>query len=274
MRKLLMLMIALFTVSIFAGGKHSTAQAAGKKIQKIGVVSLLRDEFHSVYIGTTIFQNKTNFKRTSGWRMSRSSEAVLIKAIRKNKKYTVRKARYNKSSLLKINLKSMGAFSSSEPYRNELQNIGKKQKFDLLLVISPVTLDQPLFKFNKIGEYGHYHLYSAILSDHLCTFVKYRLSIYDVKNNEIKDSRFTTSTKYGMGSSACSDKIIGGVASRLPEGYSYKDSFSAYPSSQIKTMKTRVKKQLHALLKKDAECLQLAPLKNGKFREDGCGIFE
>lgn len=272
MRKFLAVCIMTLTVCISLG--HQSAFSKGLKNKRIGVISLLRDEFHSVYIGTTIFQNKTNFKKTAGWKFSSLAERDIIREINKSKKFTARKVSYKKSTLLRINLKSMGAFSSSEPYTKELQKIAGKHKLDFLLIISPVTLDLPLFKFNKIGEYGHYHLYNPILSDHLCTFIKYRLSLFDMKQAEIIDSRFTTTTKYGMGSSACSDKLIGGVPTRLPEGYTYKEKISAFPLGQMKNMKNRIRKQMRALLNKDLECLKLKTLKNGKFREDGCGIFD
>lgn len=198
----------------------------------------------------------------------------VVSRLKNNRNFTVRKAKYSKAELLNIKLGTMGAFSSTGPFLKELNKIGRQQGFDTLVLISPITLDQAMFKIYKVGEYGHYHRYSPILKDHLCTYIKYGMSIYDVRKGEVIGSRFTTTTDYRQGAAACSDKTIGGIPSRMPEGYIYQEKFSSYPSSQVGKMKNTIRKQLQALLKKDVECLKLAPVKNGKFREEGCGIFD
>ncbi len=274
MRKIISLALAACVVITLSGCKNSPEISLINKSRKIGVISLLRDEFHSIYVGTTIFQNKTNHKKTPGWALSSFAENLLLSKIRSNRVFSVKKAKYKRSELLNIYQNTQGPFSSKNSYLNKLSQIGKSQGLDTLVIVSPIVLDQVMMKSPTVGEYGHYHLYNPILKDHLCTFVKYGVSIYDVKKGEMIGTRFTTNTKFGQGAALCPQEPIGGVKSVLPENYTHQESYSAYPAAQISTMKSKIKSLMRAALTKDLECLKLTKTSKGTYREEGCGIFD
>lgn len=96
-------------VAVMAGcataPEHVSAEA-GKRIRKVGIVSLIGDEFTRSYVGMTVFGNEYHRRDIVEWGLDREYETQLANAVRELPAMTAVTANIDRPAFAKLDIRS------------------------------------------------------------------------------------------------------------------------------------------------------------------------
>ena len=134
--------------------------------KRVGVVSLLGNQFQAVSIGTTVFTNNSFSFPVPDWNIDKTALEEALTLLRRN-------ARFKSDSV------ATGGLSIDQLNANEgkqLWEAAERQKFDRLVILRPgVSSNDPFFK----PSYGYFER-SFFGSHFRCIYAAYIVDVYDV----------------------------------------------------------------------------------------------
>lgn len=203
--------------------------------KRVGVVSVLGDKFQGVYVGTTVFTNKSFFAPVPEWGIDRTAREETLVLLKKN-------TRFEAAAV------DLGGLSVDEILENEgaaLWKAAEQQKFDRLVILSPGVSDNYR---NAHSGYGYYEK-SFFGSSDKCIYAAYIVYVYDVA------SKKPIAWEWG-GGGPCVHKYEGELK--------FKDAFDKYSAEEKSALKTEVESNIKDGMVYSLKKLYLLPDKSEK----------
>lgn len=159
------------------GMRRDIPQTERMSIRTIGVVSVLGNEFHSTYIGTTIFGNKSHSMNVNAWNIDEHAISVAIKVL---------------DSMGPYQAQSLGSGFTDI---SAVMDTARKAGVDAVVAIIPSGYDnQPHY----VGGYGfHRHNMFGIQRD--CIYSLFTTNVYAVSSARELGWEWSFPTSKGIG---------------------------------------------------------------------------
>lgn len=177
MRRSLQLLACWALVSLLSGcaalgGKRPVSGEDLTQTRRIGVVSLLGDEFHGLRIGTTVFQNARYSVKVPEWQVDAYATDKAIELLRQRSRFEA--TALDRRDLVIERLRVDGP--------QQLLAIAARQGVDRLLVIRPGTAtSQERVLFTP----GYGMMERSLLNlMRRCVYAAYRIDVLDVKTGQ------------------------------------------------------------------------------------------
>lgn len=168
--------IALLLTSLTAcaalGVRGAPSADDAAKISRVGVISLLGNNFHGVSIGTTIFNNEYFEGNVPEWEIDRFAESRILELLGSNPRLTV--ARFEYKPTLEDGLISK---EGAKKFFAE----AKKQAFDTLVVVDPSGYDNAPHLKPGYGLFDRSFLGAEVSR---CTYSLFIVEVLDVQSEK------------------------------------------------------------------------------------------
>lgn len=211
--------------------KRSVADEDLKKTRRVGVVSALGDTFNGVYVGTTVFTNKTFTAAVPEWSVDKYAVGEAIALLRGNGRFE--SAELDRTGLSSDQLRADGG--------KRLWEAAEKQGFDKLVLVRPGVSDNFPFFTPGVGFYER-SMFGLVQR---CVYAAYVVDVYDVA------TRKPVAWEWG-GGAPCA---FGGDKQLV-----FKAKFDDYSAEEKQQIRQRLEAWIATSMKYSLETLTLAPV--------------
>jgi hypothetical protein len=202
------------------------------KTKRVGVVSLLGNDFQGVLVGSTVFGNNSFSTPVPDWKIDKTATEETLSLLRRNTRY--------ESDAVGTGGQSIDELKANES--KKLWEAAERQKFDRLVILRPgVSSNDPFFK----PSYGYYER-SFFGSLFKCIYAAYIVDVYDVATKR------PIAWEWG-GEKPCERKYEGSLE--------FRGAFDKYSKEEKAALKKGVEDRLRESLLYALQELSLVPRK-------------
>lgn len=204
-----------------------------EKIKSIGVVSLLGNTFHGIYVGGTVFENKKYIAQVDDWKIDHYVSDFMLAELRATRKY-------------QVGVVNLGTASAEDFYleqRRDLVDIKKlsdkasKQNYDTIVLVSRAHHDSFPFHDDGYGFFKHCGLFNIVC----------RAYVYSLFTVEVVDVKSKTEIAFAWGYPV-SDK---------EEETAWKKSFNSFSVEEREVLRKDIQEQIAVNVVKALQKLNL-----------------
>lgn len=195
--------------------KRSVAEEDLNKTRRVGVVSILGDTFHGIFIGTTAFNNESFSASVSDWSVDKYASATALSMLRFNSRF--QSAELDRANFTPEQIRADGG--------KVLWEAAEKQGYDKLVIVRPGVSDNYPFFRPGFGLFER----SFFGNGKRCIYAAYVVDVYDVASRRPVAWEWGGSMPCAMGSDA---------------NFPFRKQFSEYSVEDQQAMRHRLETRL------------------------------